>query len=1010
MADGNIEFDVSANTANLERQLKNLRKQAAKVADGISKDTAKGERLLQEEISKTSQKIEERERQKIDSNGKFFWEQPEYQKLTEYMDALRVSGGSALQGDAGTKWQGIQADIQSKQSALDGLNKKITDVETSMNASGNKIGAVFSKLGAAVTSAVSAIGKGLSVIGKSVLKVSTTVGKIAARAFSSLTQKIKGFILQRQQATSTADAIAKSMFRLGNMFKMAFTRIVMSNLRQAIQSSLEGVSKVSGEANAAMASLANTSGYLKNSMSAAIAPLAQMVVPVFNAITNAIVSCINAINQFFAILGGGTTYKVAIKQNKALAGAIGGAGSAAKKAGEEEKKALASFDEINQLNLSKDSDSGGGGGSGSSVGSGFQSRNVDKSLKDMIDSLDWTDLGKYVADKANGVLDIADEWINNTFAPWAEKTAVRLATFINGFVQEFDWEKLGQTVADGLNAVLNAINVFFETVDWVNLGGNLFAGINSMFEQINWDLLGEALASKLNALIDTLYGFFRNATAVFNDGSLVTAAYKWGTDFGEAINSFSDHIHVERLGTTIGMIAKTISDSLKGMNDRIDWDSAKEKLAEGFDNMLNGFRDSNLGKSLSDLLVNISELLAGLDWEELGAEISQLLCDIDWLTILDNLGQVIVGFLAGFFGNLVGNISELFKEYFQPFIEEAGGDVASGIFLGILDALANIGQWIVDNIFTPFMDAFRDAFGIHSPSTVMQEQGGYIMEGLLQGLTDWLQNIIDFFTQLVTNIQTALLTAVTWVKTVFVAGWTIAWNAIKTVTNTVWSAIQQFLASIWNAISSKATEIYEGIKNFISQKWNDISQKTSEIWNSLKETLGKVWDDISSKASEITGNIQNFFTTAYEKITSAWGGFKDFWGGIWEGIADVAKRALNRVIDVMNGLSFDVPDWVPLIGGQHFGLNIPRLATGTVVPPNAGEFAAILGDNRTDTEVVSPLETMKEAMLEALQESGGGQKQIVLKFDGNLAELARILKPELEQEDRRAGVQLVVEG
>ena len=51
-------------------------------------------------------------------------------------------------------------------------------------------------------------------------------------------------------------------------------------------------------------------------------------------------------------------------------------------------------------------------------------------------------------------------------------------------------------------------------------------------------------------------------------------------------------------------------------------------------------------------------------------------------------------------------------------------------------------------------------------------------------------------------------------------------------------------------------------------------------------------------------------------------------------------------------------------------LSIPRLATGSVVPPNR-EFMAILGDNKTETEVVSPLSTMKQAFMEAMQESGG---------------------------------------
>lgn len=74
------------------------------------------------------------------------------------------------------------------------------------------------------------------------------------------------------------------------------------------------------------------------------------------------------------------------------------------------------------------------------------------------------------------------------------------------------------------------------------------------------------------------------------------------------------------------------------------------------------------------------------------------------------------------------------------------------------------------------------------------------------------------------------------------------------------------------------------------------------------------------------------------------------------------------------------------------------------------EFAAILGDNNADTEIVSPLDTMKQAFLEAISESGGlGGSNVVIKFDGTMGELVRMLKPELDSETRRVGVKLVTE-
>ena len=98
------------------------------------------------------------------------------------------------------------------------------------------------------------------------------------------------------------------------------------------------------------------------------------------------------------------------------------------------------------------------------------------------------------------------------------------------------------------------------------------------------------------------------------------------------------------------------------------------------------------------------------------------------------------------------------------------------------------------------------------------------------------------------------------------------------------------------------------------------------------------------------------------------------------------------------------------IGGKHIGFNItpvslPRLATGTVVPRQSREFAAILGDNNRETEVVSPLSTMKQAMVEALQESGYYRQSesgdIVINIDG--WEVFRVVKKQNDSYIQRTG-------
>lgn len=86
--------------------------------------------------------------------------------------------------------------------------------------------------------------------------------------------------------------------------------------------------------------------------------------------------------------------------------------------------------------------------------------------------------------------------------------------------------------------------------------------------------------------------------------------------------------------------------------------------------------------------------------------------------------------------------------------------------------------------------------------------------------------------------------------------------------------------------------------------------------------------------------------------------------------------------------------------------NMPRLATGTVVPPRAGEFAAILGDNKREAEVVSPLSTMKQALKEALAESGGSRDiTVIMEVDGR--RFGQAVYKANNEEKQRVGLRMV---
>lgn len=191
---------------------------------------------------------------------------------------------------------------------------------------------------------------------------------------------------------------------------------------------------------------------------------------------------------------------------------------------------------------------------------------------------------------------------------------------------------------------------------------------------------------------------------------------------------------------------------------------------------------------------------------------------------------------------------------------------------------------------------------------------------------------------------------------------TNVWNNAKSVTQTVWNAITGFLSGIWNGLKNGVSTAFNTIKSVITNIWNAISSITSSIWNGI---LGAIKGVINGIIGGINGMIR----------------------GVVNGI--------NSVISVLNRLHFEIPDWVPGLGGRSFGFNIgyisapqiPYLASGAVIPPNR-EFLAVLGDQKRGNNIEAP-----EALIRRIvrEESGGsgGLQRIEVPVYLNRREIAR---------------------
>lgn len=192
----------------------------------------------------------------------------------------------------------------------------------------------------------------------------------------------------------------------------------------------------------------------------------------------------------------------------------------------------------------------------------------------------------------------------------------------------------------------------------------------------------------------------------------------------------------------------------------------------------------------------------------------------------------------------------------------------------------------------------------------------------------------------------------------------------------------------------------------------DLSMKYIE--NSLKVWWIKLKSNVRVKFTEFLSDIRGFGRSMKEFVdnigASIWGGIKNTINKIIGGIEGMINRVIdgiNGMIRSLNSLSFDIPD---LMGGGRVGFNIgylngvslPKLATGGITNRPT---TALIGES--GREAVLPLENNTEWMDILADRIGNGN--VTIKFDGNLAQLARVLNPVLDTERTRVGTRLVVE-
>ena len=977
----------------------------------------------------------------------------ELENVTAEMSQMKAEGTAFTSGVDTAQYENLK-------NQLEGVNNQMRILTSSAYQSGEvsrkaaeRTGSVWQNTGRLIKQTFEDLKSGR--LFKELGNQGEACAKQISKSFTKLPVNINSFTNALKSSKSHMSGLGNSAGKLVKKILLLGFGIrglvgLFRKLRSGISEGLQAMAVWNGGNNAtnrSISMLISSLNYLKASLATAFAPILNVVAPILSAFMDMLARAAQMVGAFFAALTGKSTYVAAVKNNTNYAASISKSTGKTKKDTKEQKKntkakkdnakatkeqndRLADFDDLNVLGIETQDDlndaledqpdvetpevpevPSGGGGGGAPALANFQEKdipdwinNLVKKIKDAWKNADFTEIGRMVGEKMRDALNKASDWLVNVAQPFAYKLGKSIATFLNGFFETPGLAlALGRAIGELINTAVIGINAFLDYTHWDSIGKFFADGLNSAIRFIKWKDIGHMLAQGINALSGMLLGFVQN----------------------------------------------------------FDFRGFGSALGEGLTQACKDFDVKQIFASLSEALAGffefISGALQGIEWWEIGNLIVQWIADAitgtDWNRIVSAVYEMIgsaFGALLGFAGGIGEKVAEFLKAawdaavtYFSGYTNEAGELTIEGFLQGTLDAIKGIGQWIIDNIFNPFIEGFHAAFDMHSPSKVMEELGKDIILGLFNGINSLVQTIIDIFIQL---------------KDTIIA----KWEEFKTKFEKITTDIKANIVKIWTELRSKVENIVSLIKTNVSKFWTDLKTKVEELTTKLRDNVKKYIQELRDKVENIISTLKtnfiNFWNTIKttvetiatgirDKVSEAMQGLHDktvgpdgwitklktkfieLMNGLRDGIkaplntilgffgklANGVINAINGMIDALNTLSFDVPDWVPEIGGQKFGLRlnrlsnitVPTLAQGAVIPPNK-EFLAMLGDQKSGTNIEAPLSTMVDAFKTAMQDMNMSNvnQNAIMTLDGQT--FARLMVPYVMDEMNRRGYNTTV--
>ena len=649
---------------------------------------------------------------------------------------------------------------------------------------------------------------------------------------------------------------------------------------------MKQTTNIQGNLAQTISSPANMVRILKSEISQLAKAVGQLLYPAFKAILPVLIVAVDLIKEFVVSLASVFGQKIEFtdfsKTQKDIGGvsdAMDDTADATKAAAKAAKDYTMGFDELNIIDPSQNS---GSSGSGSGGATGNLLGDVDLSQYDMF------------KDYAGSAVDEIKEKLKS-----------------------LDSFQIGTQIGEQLNKLMGMIYNAIHSVDWASLGAVFADGVNGLVDSVDWDLFGRLLADRFIIEFELLGGFL--------------SQLDWTSVLNAFIDGFSGFFH-------------ELSDWIA----TVDWTGVGKQLTDKLSDALQNVEIEKLAKVffnfITDSINAVSDFLAGTDSYQLGQDLVDFairaVTSVDWAGLAQAIGRFFgEAFIEAldFMGGLVSRIADYFeKKVAEGPFDNVGLNIVYGIYYGIQDAITNVASWIIENVFNPFINGFKSAFGINSPSTVMAEQGGYIIAGLKKGITDAISSVTETAEKILSAIKSAFDNF-----SLFDIGKNLIQGLIDGVNNMIETA-KNAVANVGDAVIDKvknvlgihspSTEFAEiggyidmGLANGIAGSLGYVNDAMNKLVDATKvkgeemanygidcgtSYVNGIISGLDSKWAELDNNLKtNFFGTVQTFIQAAQSGDWKTVGttiaaSIWGAMGDEQRKRVKSVAsDLLGRLS-----------------------------------------------------------------------------------------------------------